>query len=157
MLLQNDNVVVTVGVHDSYHRKGNLNTARNSKSEQSKRPAVSETRGRGRLSTQTRDVDHHTYEPEERDVTHVVQIGKPPKQPSGGGIQHGQAQEGGVRSTASGSGVRGGSKATQSRFDAFDNDDDDDFFNDDDDGNLSDDSLTVGKQQRQGGIPPRGV
>jgi hypothetical protein len=90
-------------------------------------------------------------------VTHVVQIGKPPKQPSGGGIQHSQAQEGGVRSTASGSGVRSGSKATQSRFDAFDNDDDDDFFNDDDDGNLSDDSLTVGKQQRQGGIPPRGV
>jgi len=139
---ENENIVVTVGVQDSYHRKGQLNTARNSKSEQSSRAPAREARRNRRIQKQASDVGQRVLE--QPAVEHVVQIGKPVQKPRSPVMRQAPAAAAGG---ASGGAVsHAGGAGAQSRFDAFDNDDDD-FFNDDD-GHLSDDSLTVGQQHQ---------
>ena len=161
--VQSDNIVVTVGVHDSYHRKGQLHTARNSKSEQSSRapPHAHEGRRGRRLQKQQSDVgqQQHRAAEEVPAVEHVVRIGNPPGKPAAAaaGVGGGSGGVGG----GGGGAVRtagGGSAGAQSRFDAFDDDEDDFFGEEEDGGNLSDDSLTLGGPRHRAAVaePPRG-
>ena len=129
--------MVTIGLHDNYHRKGNLNTTRNSKSEQSNR--MKESKRRRRLQKQSSvQQDEEYYSPHHATIKHVVHIGKPPK------IEHTDGPKTSARGE-SGDNNHGNSltnSAERSRYDAFDNNNEDDFFDNDDD-NLSDDSLTL--------------
>jgi hypothetical protein len=147
---QNDNIVVTVGVQDNYHRKANLHTTRNSKSEQSKRAVQAKDSRRNRRlhaqssHSQLQAEQEGAASPHHPAVTHVVHIGKPSRQTTQPLVAPAAAAAAASQGTHGQGHGHGHAQHTtaQSRFDAFDNDDDDDFFGDDDDGELSDDSLT---------------